>query len=64
MCGSTLEAQDIRTLIRSLRWEKFLLAAETFAEQSAPLLRMMTQPFEDIMLWRTNGRHHAVRRCR
>ena len=47
MFGTTLEAQDIRILIRSLRREKFLLAAETLAELSAPLLRMMTQPFED-----------------
>ena len=47
MFGTTLEAQDIRALIRSLRREKFLLAAETLAELSAPLLRMMAQPFED-----------------
>ena len=47
MFGTTLKAQDIRTLIRSLRREKFLLAAETLAELSAPLLRMMAQPFED-----------------
>ena len=47
MFGTTLEAKDIQILIRSLRWEKFLLAAETFAELSAPLLRMMNQPFED-----------------
>ena len=47
MFGTTLEAQDICVLIRSLRREKFLLAAETLAELSAPLLRIMTQPFED-----------------
>ena len=46
MFGATLEAQDIRTLIQSLRREKFLLAAESFAELSAPLLRMMGEPFE------------------
>ena len=46
MFGTTLEAQDIRTLIRNLRREKFLLAAETLSELSAPLLRMMGQPFE------------------
>ena len=46
MFGTTLEAKDIQILIRSLRREKFLLAAETFAELSAPLLRMMNQPFE------------------
>ena len=47
MFGITLEAKDIRELIRSLRREKFLLAAETLTELSAPLLRAMTQPFED-----------------
>ena len=47
MFGTTLVAQDIQVLIRSLRRDKFLLAAETLAELSAPLLRMMTQPFED-----------------
>ena len=47
MFGTMLEAKDIQILIRSLRREKFLLAAETLAELSAPLLRMMTQPFED-----------------
>lgn len=47
MFGTTLEAQDIHTLIHSLRRERFLLAAETLAELSAPLLRMMAQPFED-----------------
>lgn len=47
MFGTTLEAQDIRELIRSLHREKFLLAAETLAELSAPLLRMMARPFED-----------------
>ncbi|MDE7171032.1 MAG: ATP-dependent DNA helicase [Oscillospiraceae bacterium] len=47
MFGTTLETQDIQILIRSLRREKFLLAAETLAELSAPLLRMMAQPFED-----------------
>ncbi|MDE6259424.1 MAG: ATP-dependent DNA helicase [Oscillospiraceae bacterium] len=47
MFGTALEARDIQALIRSLRREKFLLAAETLAELSAPLLRLMSQPFED-----------------
>ncbi len=47
MFGTTLEARDIQALIRSLRREKFLLASEMLAELSAPLLRMMSQPFED-----------------
>ena len=46
MFGTTLEARDIQALIRSLRREKFLLAAETLSELSAPLLRLMAQPFE------------------
>ena len=47
MFGTTLEAQDIRTLIHDLHREKFILASETLAELSAPLLRMMARPFED-----------------
>ena len=47
MFGTTLDARDIQGLIRSLRREKFLLAAETLDELSAPLLRLMNQPFED-----------------
>lgn len=46
MFGITLEAGDIRGLIRSLRREKFVLAAESLAELSAPLLRLMEQPFD------------------
>ena len=46
MFGTTLEAGDIHSLIRSLRREKFLLAAESLAELSAPLLRMMNEPFD------------------
>lgn len=56
MFGITLEARDIRALIRSLRREKFLLAAETLAELSAPLLRRMTQPFEDSRPFATFAR--------
>lgn len=46
MFGATLEAGDIHSLIRSLRREKFLLAAESLAELSAPLLRLMNEPFD------------------
>ena len=46
MFGTTLEAGDIRGLLQSLRREKFLLAAESLAELSAPLLRLMEQPFD------------------
>ena len=47
MFGTTLEAGDINGLIRSLRREKFLLAAESLAELSAPLLRLMNEPFDN-----------------
>ena len=46
MFGTTLDARDIRGLIRSLRRERFLLASESLAELSAPLLRLMEQPFD------------------
>ena len=46
MFGTTLDAGDINGLIRSLRREKFLLAAESLAELSAPLPRLMTQPYD------------------
>jgi len=46
MLGTTLEAGDIQALIRSLRREKYLLASESLAELSAPLLRKMALPFD------------------
>jgi len=46
MLGTTLEAGDIQSLIRSLRREKYLLAAESLTEMSAPLLRKMALPFD------------------
>ena len=46
MFGTTLEARNIHSLIRSLHREKFVLAAESLAELSAPLLRLMEQPFD------------------
>ncbi len=47
MFGTTLETGDINGLIRTLRREKFLLAAESLAELSAPLLRLMNEPFDN-----------------
>lgn len=47
MFGTTLEAGDVHSLIRSLRRDKFLLAAESLAELSAPLLRLMNEPFDN-----------------
>lgn len=46
MFGTTLEAGDVHSLIRDLRREKFLLAAESLDELSAPLLRLMNEPFD------------------
>ena len=46
MFGATLDARDIRSLIRSLSRERFQLASESLAELSAPLLRLMEQPFD------------------
>lgn len=47
MFGATLETSDIQALIRSLRREKFLLASESLAEISAPLLRELARPFDE-----------------
>ena len=46
MFGTTLEARDIHNLIRSLHRERFQLASESLSELSAPLLRLMEQPFD------------------
>ena len=44
MFGVTLTAKDIRTLIRTLRAERYLLAAESLAEMAAALLKLMSMP--------------------
>ena len=46
MFGTTLDVWDIRNLIRSLSRERFQLASESLSELSAPLLRLMEQPFD------------------
>ena len=46
MFGATLDARDIRSLIRSLSRERFQLASESLSELSTPLLRLMDQPFD------------------
>ena len=46
MFGTTLDARDIRSLIRSLSRERFQLASESLSELSAPLLQLMEQPFD------------------
>lgn len=54
MFGVTLEASDIRSLIRDLRSAKYFLAAETLSEITAPLLRKLSrlshgEPFSDYL---------------
>lgn len=44
MFGVTLAAKDIRTLIRTLRAERYLLASESLAEMAAALLNLMSMP--------------------
>ena len=47
MFGTTLGAEDIRTLSQSLRAERFLLAAELWHDAAAPLLRKLSRPAEE-----------------
>lgn len=46
MFGISLAAAELRDLIRSLRGERYLLAAETLSDTTAPLLREMTKPWD------------------
>ena len=46
MFGTTLEAGDIQSLIRSLRQEKYLLASESLADMAGPLIKKMALPFD------------------
>ena len=46
MFGTTLEAGDIQSLIRSLRQEKYLLASESLADMAGPLMKKMALPFD------------------
>ena len=45
MFGTTLRAEDIQDLIRDLRREKYLLAADALADTSKPLLRRLSPPY-------------------
>jgi len=47
MFGTTLEAGDIQSLIRSLRQEKYLLASESLADMAGPLIKKMALPFDE-----------------
>jgi len=47
MFGVTLDAEDIRFLSRSLRAERFLLAAELWHDAAAPLVRKLSRPVEE-----------------
>lgn len=44
MFGVTLTAKDVRTLIRTLRAERYLLAAESLVEMMAALLKLLSMP--------------------
>ena len=44
MFGITLASKDIRTLIRTLRAERYLLASESLAEMASALLDLMSMP--------------------
>lgn len=48
MFGVTLAAEDFRSLIRGLRAERYVLVAEYLEEAARPLLRALSQPWEEI----------------
>ena len=47
MFGMTLTAGDIQSMIRQLRAERYLLAADVLADTAGPLLRKLTVPREE-----------------
>ena len=47
MFGMTLTAGDIQSMIRQLRAERYLLAADVLANTAGPLLRKLTAPREE-----------------
>ena len=47
MFGMTLSAGDIQSMIRQLRAERYLLAADVLADTAGPLLRKLTAPREE-----------------
>ena len=47
MFGITLTAGDIQSMIRQLRAERYLLAADVLADTAGPLLRKLTAPREE-----------------
>ena len=47
MFGMTLTAGDIHSMIRQLRAERYLLAADELADTAGPLLRKLTAPREE-----------------
>ena len=47
MFGVTLAADDLTDLIRRLRTERFVLAAELLAESAQPLLDKLSTPVEE-----------------
>lgn len=47
MFGVTLGAEDIRSFARSLRVERYLLAAELWQDAAAPLVRKLSRPAKE-----------------
>ena len=47
MFGMTLTAGDIQSMIRQLRAERYLLAADVLADTAGPLIRKLTAPREE-----------------
>ena len=47
MFGMTLTASDIQSMIRQLRAERYLLAADVLADSAGPLLHKLTAPREE-----------------
>ena len=46
MFGTTLTAAELRTLIRALRGERYILASETLEEAVGPALRELARPWD------------------
>lgn len=47
MFGVTLRGSDIQAMLRDLRTEQYLLAAETLAECSGPIRRKLSEPWDE-----------------
>ena len=48
MLGLTLDGDDFRALVQSLRWERYLLASQRLEEACGPLLNKLDTPPQEI----------------